>query len=124
MVSVVQRPEPSNCADAAQEVFVRVPALLVAGLLCGFTPARLHAEPFTLTVTGTLPLSYCLPCLQEVIGFTGSGGDRFVFGVTFDRSPVSSFVSSDSAEYDFGVGSATLTIGDEAVTMPASVSGF
>jgi hypothetical protein len=124
MVSFVQRSEAFNRAEAAQEVNVRVPTLIAAGLLCGFTPARLQAEPITLTVTGTLPLSYCLPCLQEVLGSTGSGGDRFVFGVTFDSDPVSSSASSDSAGYDFGVGSATLTIGNEAVTMPASVSGF
>jgi hypothetical protein len=62
---------------------MHVRALVLVGVVCGLSPVRLHADPITLTGSGTLD-RVCASCMQSSLGFAAAAGDAFMIRMSFD----------------------------------------
>jgi hypothetical protein len=100
-----------------RDLTLRIPTLIVVGVLCGSDPARLQAEPITLTTTGMLS-SVCPGCVHDKLGLSAKPGGPFIYSLTFDSDPLSHREIFGLSTYQFGAGTLSVSFGGDAVTMP------
>jgi hypothetical protein len=91
---------------------------MLAGLLGVVGPAHLQAEPIILSGSGTFD-RVCGPCLQSLLDVTVAVGDPFTLSVSFDAVSGDSDPDATIGNYDFGVGSVSLSAGNHTVTGPS-----
>ena len=93
---------------------MRAVPIILGALLCGIGPARLSAEPITLSGSGVVVSlgdeeDVCVSCAMRVLGFSFGVGDPLTFSLSFER-PSADLASHDPTWGAYDLGSGTFTL--------------